>query len=159
VIAMGVNESVMMASGRSNALFIYQIGATAFAILALLAGALGGPVTAAIARVAMGVAIAVSAGFVMQHEIGKAGRNRFLSALGRIMLATGCMALWSLSWVQRTSPDAPLWRQLEMVAFAGLTGLAIYVAALFIFDRPSFRLLRVLWRLLRRPRRRDVVNG
>jgi len=159
VIAMGVNESVMMASGRSNALFIYQIGATVFAILALLLGALGGPVTAAIARVAMGVAIAVSAGFIMQQEIGKVGRNRFLSALGRIMLATGCMAVWSLSWVQRISLEAPLWRQLEMVAFAGISGLAIYAAALFIFDRPSFRLLRVLWRLMRRPRRREVVNA
>jgi len=95
----------------------------------------------------------------MQQEIGKVGRNRFLSALGRIMLATGCMAVWSLSWVQRISLEAPLWRQLEMVAFAGISGLAIYAAALFIFDRPSFRLLRVLWRLMRRPRRREVVNA
>jgi len=157
LVAMGVNASVMLASGRSNRLFVYQIGTTVLAILALLIGGMGGPVMAAVGRVAMGVVIAGSAAFVMQLEIGKQGRNMFLMAMGRIIIATACMAVWSLGWMQRVSVEAPLIDQLLMAAFAGLTGLMIYTVALYVVDRPSFDVLRVLWRLLRRPRRREVV--
>jgi len=153
LVAMGVNASVMLASGRSATLFAYQVGTTGLAMFALLVGGMGGPVTAAIARVAMGVVIAGSAAFVMQVEIGKRGRNTFLMAIGRVSLAGACMAVWSLSWMQRVPLEAPLIEQLLMTAFAGASGLAIYAAALFLVDRPSFRLLRVLVRLLRRPRR------
>lgn len=153
LVAMGVNGAVLLASGRTHTLFLYQAGTTVLAMLALLGGGLGGPVSAAVARVAMGAVIVTTAGWVIQKEIGREGRTAFLFNTARLLAATACMAVWTLGWVLRVPATAPLAQKLGLIAAAGLSGLVVYAAALFVFDRASFRLLRAAWRLLRRPRR------
>lgn len=149
-ILNNANSAVLIARGRSRALLVISAGAAGTGALAILLGAIWGPVGAAAAKATCACAFAIGA-LVAVRTLKGAEAKRVLLSMAAICAAAAALAVTMRLLLASLEPQSGIVPTMLQLAAAGLAGLAVYAVFLRLLDGRTFRLVTLLLRRNLRP--------